>query len=755
MKLLASLKTKMIVTLVAVIVFLGALAAFAAMYMTEGAVSRIALKHTRMVVAQQEAIISRVMTDATSFARHVGSQQLLIDYLQQADPQEQDPALLAYISNFTTSAQYQAIYIMDDTGETLVSTDPTFVGQNYAFRTYFQEAIAGKPSVDAAIGVTSKKFGYYFSYPIKNASGKILGVLSTKLKEELVANALKPGSLSSEGAAMLVDRYGVVIQSTQPNMLFKSMGELTPEVRRTLMETKRFSDFNITSLHYDQVAEGLSDLQGAEGFISDDGFREYAELVGAMRITGTPFFVVIVEARHFFTQPAGNMALNSGLLVMTLAIGSIIILIVVLVRLLKPVSALKKLSLQISNGGMVQPIMIETGDEFEDIGKAFNVLMDRVTTACVTTKGALWNRAADFEKFKLAVDSASDHIIITDNDGRILYANKAVESITGYSRNEILGNRASLWGRQMPAEFYRDMWATIKDQKRVFHAEMTNKKKDGERYVAEVHITPILDDKGELQGFVGIERNITAQKDADRAKTEFVSIASHQLRTPLAAINWYVEMLSNEDIGQINEAQRKYLDQIHSASAHMVDLVGSLLSVARIDTGSFNLMPVPVLLTDVADSVIDELGHLAGKKQITIVRKYGPQMEPINVDSNMIRVVFQNLFSNAIKYTPKKGSITISITQDTKRALITVADTGYGIPPAQQAMVFTKFFRADNAREKEPDGNGLGLYISKSIIEHAQGTIEFSSEENKGSIFRVSIPITDIKIKAEKERASA
>lgn len=512
MRLLASLKIKVTVTIITVIVCLGALAAFAAVYMTEQAISRIALKHTEMVVTRQEAIISRVVADSISFAQHIGSQQLLINYLQQQNPQEQDHALLSYMSGLTMSARHQAIYIMDSTGKTLVSTDPTFVGQNYAFRTYFQEAIVGKPSVDAVIGVTNKKFGYYFSYPIKTESGKILGVVVAKLREELIANALKPEDLSPEGAAMLVDKYGVVIQSSQPDVLLKSLGELTPGIRQTIAETKRFGDSNITSLHYDQVAKELVGLQGPKGFVLYDELYNHDKLVGVTRVTGTPFFIVMTEARQFFTQPAGNMAMNSGLLVMAMALGAVITLIVLLVRLLRPAAELRKLSMQISSGDIVKPITLQTGDEFEDIGRAFNMLMDRVRTACGIATDELWERADELEKFKLAVENISDYIIITDSDGRILYANKAAERITGYSREEIVGNRPSLWGRQMSAEFYRNMWTTIKDQKRVLHTEITNKRKNGERYASDVHIVPILDDKKELQGFIGIERDITAEK---------------------------------------------------------------------------------------------------------------------------------------------------------------------------------------------------------------------------------------------------
>lgn len=149
----------------------------------------------------------------------------------------------------------------------------------------------------------------------------------------------------------------------------------------------------------------------------------------------------------------------------------------------------------------------------------------------------------DLLKFKLAVENSSNHIIITDVDGKILYANKAAEAVTGYSKNEMIGQRPSLWGNQMGQEYYKNFWHVIKNEKKTFVGEVNNKRKNGEQYIAAVSISPVLDEKGVIKFFVGIERDITKEKEIDRAKTEFVSIAAHQLRTPLAIIRWYGEML--------------------------------------------------------------------------------------------------------------------------------------------------------------------------------------------------------------------
>jgi len=755
MKLRATVKIKMISTIAVVTVCLGAIAACTVMQMMERTISDMALHHIKTVAEQQEAIIGRIVTDSLSFAEHLGSQQPVIGYLQQPEQKKQRTELLSYIAGLDASNKYQAIYIMDMAGNVLFSTDSSLVGQNYEFRAYFKDALAGKSTMDVVIGGISNKFGYYFASPVKAKSGDIVGVVATKLNEGLIANALHPKGLNIEGDAMLVDKYGVVFQANRPELLFKSLGVLTPEAYRAVEDTKRFSGINIVSLQYDRVAEEIAGLREPKGLVLYNRLHDHDELIGVARIADTQFFIVITEVRQFFAQSAGNMEINIGLLVFMVSIVTVLALILLTTPLLRPLYSLRDTSLRMEKGNFAQQATVETGDEFGDVAKALNATMEQIKKTNGITEGKLWERAADFEKFKLAVESASDHIIITDVDGRILHANKAAEAITGYSHTEMIGSRPSLWGKQMSEEFYRNMWATIKDQRKVFYGEMTNQRKNGALYTAEVHIAPLLTDKGDLCGFVGIERDITAQKNADRAKTDFASVVSHQLRTPLAAISWYVEMLSNEDVGVVNEAQRKYLDRIHAASTRMVDLVGSLLSASHIDMGTPYVEPEPIPLPDIADSVIDELRRFVEKKHMTINRIYDPQLGQVDVDPNMMRVVFQNILSNAIKYTSENGLVTITLKREGENALITVSDTGYGIPADQQSRIFTKFFRADNARKKEPEGNGLGLYITKSIINNAQGTIGFTSEEGKGSEFRIFIPLAGIKKESESKQIPA
>jgi PAS domain S-box-containing protein len=350
----------------------------------------------------------------------------------------------------------------------------------------------------------------------------------------------------------------------------------------------------------------------------------------------------------------------------------------------------------------------------------------------------------NLRKFQLAVDNASDHIIITDHEGKILFANKAASKITGYEIKEIIGQTPRLWGGLMPKSYYEKMWKTIKEDKKTFTGEIKNKRKSGEEYIAAVSISPVLSKRGNLLFFVGIERDITKEKEVDRAKTEFVSLASHQLRTPLSIISWYTEMLLDGEKGKLNDGQEKYLAEVNKGNQRMIDLVNALLNVSRIDMGTFMVEPQPEDIREIADSAYNDFKIISSQKGVALEKEYSGKLPKISLDKSLVRIIFQNLLSNAVKYTPKGGKVSLKISANDKEksALIEVSDTGYGIPESQQDKIFTKLFRADNAQEIDPDGTGLGLYIAKAIVKAANGEIWFVSEEGKGTTFYVTIPFS-------------
>ena len=348
----------------------------------------------------------------------------------------------------------------------------------------------------------------------------------------------------------------------------------------------------------------------------------------------------------------------------------------------------------------------------------------------------------------------SNHVILTNKDGRVLYANRAAEELTGYTFKEMRGQTPRLWGGLMSPEEYERIWTEKSHGRKVMHT-IINRRRNGSLYVALGRITPIMKD-GVVIAYVATEEDVTSFVNLDKTKSEFVSLASHQLRTPLSAVNWYAEMLLSGDAGKLTVKQKKFIDEIYEGNQRMVDLVNALLNVSRIDLGTFIIDPEPTDLSVLLQDVVKEQQPAIDQKRLALTVS-SDSIPKADVDPKLLRMVFQNLLSNAVKYTPERGSIDLGLT--VKRSgeslggksvredslCFSVKDSGYGIPADQQRLVFTKLFRADNVREKDTTGTGLGLYIVNSIADHAGGAVWFESRENKGTTFWFTLPLAGMK----------
>lgn len=365
--------------------------------------------------------------------------------------------------------------------------------------------------------------------------------------------------------------------------------------------------------------------------------------------------------------------------------------------------------------------------------------------------------AQDLEKFKRAVDGASDHIIITDPEGVVLYLNKAAEIITGYTPVEAIGKKAGkVWGGYMPKDFYEKMWHTIKTEKKPFIGEIVNRRKNGEDYTVELRISPILNKDGQVEFFVGIERDISQAKQIERMKTDFMSFTSHQLRTPLTVIKWNTEMIQNGDAGKLTAEQKKYLNEIERGEKRMAQLINSLLNVSRLESSRVKIEPKSKDLVVFISEIISEVSPFANAKNCAIIFNKPDKLPLVNVDPVLFKQIFFNLLNNASHYSkPGKCKIEIDLKEIKGYYQVDVTDEGIGIPIGVQDKIFSKFFRADNAIKADTEGTGLGLFMTKLIVEASGGKIWFESTEGKGSAFHFTIPKSGMRKMAGEKSLSA
>jgi len=248
-----------------------------------------------------------------------------------------------------------------------------------------------------------------------------------------------------------------------------------------------------------------------------------------------------------------------------------------------------------------------------------------------------------------------------------------------------------------------------------------------------------------------LEKAYSELKELDKKKSEFISVAAHQLRTPLSGIKWTIAMLLNEELGKLNDEQKEFLKRGFSTNEHMISIVNDLLNSDLISQGKAEYIFKKMDIYELLDNVLSQVSTQSMKKQISFDKpKINEEIRYIIGDSKKIELVLINIIDNAVKYSKENTSIKISIDKDGGNIKIGIKDTGIGIPIEQQKNIFERFYRAKNAIRTHADGSGLGLFIAKDVVEKHGGKIYFDSEENIGTTFYIILPLKT-KISRKKE----
>lgn len=255
---------------------------------------------------------------------------------------------------------------------------------------------------------------------------------------------------------------------------------------------------------------------------------------------------------------------------------------------------------------------------------------------------------------------------------------------------------------------------------------------------------------------VGTVHDVTHEKEIDKVKTQFLSLASHQLRGPLTTINWHAEMLLQQQSEGLSETQKKYIQELYNASKRTVQLTNALLNVSSLELGTMPFKPEDLSLEKIAKRVLEDYQNQIAEKHLTFNEEYADNLPMVKTDLFLLKTIYHTLISNAVNYTPDGGKIDFHIGLDPQQQetfIISITDTGYGIPKDQQDKIFTKLFRAPNAKAKVMNGTGLDLYIVKLILELNGGDISFVSEENKGTAFTITLPFVPKPVQQEAKNA--
>jgi PAS domain S-box-containing protein len=364
------------------------------------------------------------------------------------------------------------------------------------------------------------------------------------------------------------------------------------------------------------------------------------------------------------------------------------------------------------------------------------------------------------EKMKstILLNSIDDAIILIDSDNRIQSFNPAAAALTGWATEEAneIDYRSVVKLTDDKAKPYPEMqhpfYTVFQEKKTVRDSTASLIKKDGSSISVDISVSPLIDGEGYVSGAVGVIRNVDEQRKQEKQRADFISTASHEMRTPVAAIEGYLALALNEKVSKIDEKARSYLEKAHSSTEHLGKLFQDLLTSAKAEDGRLTSHPTAVNVSDFTMQLVEDLRFSAEKKGLalelqssTLHQGSQKNIAPVyyaKVDPDRLREVITNLFDNAVKYTDV-GKITIGITGNAEVVQFSITDTGHGIPKADIPHMFQKFYRVDNSATRTIGGTGLGLFICRKIVELYGGKIWVESEENKGSTFYINLPRLD------------
>ncbi|MDP3982039.1 MAG: PAS domain-containing sensor histidine kinase [bacterium] len=334
---------------------------------------------------------------------------------------------------------------------------------------------------------------------------------------------------------------------------------------------------------------------------------------------------------------------------------------------------------------------------------------------------------------QLIIQNFSDGLLLVGETGRVELMNPEAETLLGIMGQDGVGKELSFVFPQL---------TNLSDMKgSLFRVEV----KLQDPRVVEV-TTISMQARGDAQGMLVVLHDITREKQIEQMKTEFVSLAAHQLRTPLSAIKWTINMMLNKDLGPITDDQENFLGKMYNSNERMISLINDLLDITRIEEGRYLYRPEFEHVEGVLKETVRSYEEEASRKNISLKLKLPSRALPrALVDKEKMSLVFQNLVENALHYTPKGGQVNVSISlhKDGESIEILVKDTGMGIPKEQQGHIFEKFFRVDAATKVNTEGSGLGLYLVKNIVGAHKGKVWFESEIGKGTAFHVVLPIKE------------
>ena len=441
-----------------------------------------------------------------------------------------------------------------------------------------------------------------------------------------------------------------------------------------------------------------------------------------------------------------NIWFRDILIILSILGFSILALLMILYNIINPLSEITFACKKVMKGNLDVKIPVTSQTEIGELAVTFNKTIAALKESYSSLTKANQQTEEEKNKTLAIIRNFDDGLLFFDEENELALVNPQAELFLGVKARKIIKKPVleltkieplkkiiQISGRRSPT--------TLKIKK-VIRKELFM----GPDLILEGSVIPILRKRkfratGRRAGTLVIFHDVTREKRIERMKTEFVSIAAHQLRTPLSAIKWTLKMLLTGDMGKVSKKQKEFMEKTYKSNERMITLINDLLDVSRIEEGKHLYKKVSSDIEKICKNVIKLYKREIKEKALEFKFITPGKLPKVMVDKEKIEIAIKNIFENAIRYTPPKGKVAISLATGKKQIEVSISDTGVGIPENQQHRLFTKFFRGANIIRMETEGTGLGLFIAKNIIEAHKGRIWFESQEGKGSTFYLTLPI--------------
>ncbi len=580
----------------------------------------------------------------------------------------------------------------------------------------FTSAVSGKTSLSKVYFIENSQgpFMDMFS-PIFGSNEKIIGVVKTQVTLTKLEERLASIKYGENGYLYVVDDEGRLIAHHTPSFVLER-----PDIssRKIISDTLANKSFTAES----------------EKYINEKNISVVSK---AIKIPGFNWVVIFEQPEE---ESFSFLVLIRNLFFATF-FGSLILLFLIAyilsANLTNSIRKLQQSAKLLEQGQLNTNLDIKSGDEIETLSHSFATMVNQL----LQREKSLQHEKSETETL---LQSLTDGVVALDQSGMVIAFNRAAERSTGFTTAEVIGKSVD-----EVLHFYESQhiipFATYSQQteeliKKLKDKGMRLSKKDGQKVSLAITVSPVLFE-AQKSGFIVAFHDISREQELEEMKLDFVSIAAHELRTPLTAIRGYASLLQLQNSKDLDDSGKELIARLVVSGENLGNLIENLLSVSRIERSMFSVDARPVDLTTTIKNVIDNVRPQALTKQQTINIVVPDQLPIVLADSFRIGQVALNFVANAVNYTQQGGTITVKAEPKENELHILVTDTGRGIPKEAMEKLFTKFFRVSGSLEQGSKGTGLGLYISKSIIEMHKGRIWVESEAGKGSTFAFSLPI--------------